>query len=1047
MRKNDNAISPVVSIALVLMIVVSSTATIVLWGVPYVQKLESESRKENTNMQFASIADSINELAGSTPGDRKTNPIDVYGGTLQVEGYKNRDRNIIWYSLDRDHNFTVTGLNPGNCFLAGTKVLMADGSYKNIEDVEIGDLVLSYEVETGKTLSCRVSKIFSHLSEEMTYDHYLLINNVLRVTPNHEFYSNGKWVEAGDLKVEDNLFTKTQNKNYVIQSIDKIYKKEPSYDLQVEQCHNYFVSIDDGVDVLVHNDNDPPTGYVWATPDLADYNWRWVDEEKAKDDIDSTKAYYDKGDVSGWTIDPLILCMSTELFPCKGFRILAKYNTGLIKMEINMHDNNDNLIESTVFSEWNDAKFEGKWTYYNYSSNINIKKVKIWFQVINNFGANSAEVYEFDFKVPIPECKIFDATEVTETSAKLNGQVTNDQGLDTCYYWFEYGTSESVLNHHTSSSGKYGLNDYFSEVIPNLVPAEVYYFRARLKHHGVENYWYTEANKPFITKPYPPSNIQLNPVTNNSISYSWTESQHGNDAIIKTKVLAKTVGWPTGPEDATADKWYNNLTGSSDTETNLTPGQRYNVSMWSWGQEGTLGRWSNRIDLTFYTKPDEITNLNALDKESKIELSWNKGSGANKTVIRRSTRGYPDNPTSGIEIYNDTGTTYFDTNVEPVENYYYSSWAYDSESGYFSEIYKTAYVQRVHQLAVTSPWVGDKWRAGTTHIITWAYGSSYKDNVTKIVLFGKNIGTRNWEPIIELKDKINISNKSFIWWIPTTMTTGEYKINISEINGDFYNISAVFYIEPLLDNIIDNVTIDLSSTPIGEGEQRKIILQGNTWKGKPIKDEYFYLQMIKGRTTRLDIYWLSNTDDISKGIFSLNGTICIFLYDLNLNPPPEGGEDVYFGNIWIFDSDSLMYESPSSSGMEKVIIEYGGIINSEQNLVIIKQKPTNIYEAPGFLSIHAVQTIASNLSSASGRRCSVFSNLKINSDIEQGDEKVYNLKIQFYGDNTDIWLNYFVENFMFDNTGDYNTLYYVPSNPDDGVRLSFAHSFIELKIS
>jgi len=1054
MIKNNYALSPVISIVVVLMIVASSMATIILWGVPYVQNMESESRKESINMQFGSIADSINELASSTPGDRKINPMDVSSGSLEVNGYQNKDRNIIWYSLDSDYNFTVTGLNLGNCFLAGTKVLMADGSYKNIEDVKIGDMVLSYNVETGKILPCRVSKLFSYLSEEMTNSYYLIINDGLRVTPNHKFYSDDKWVQAGDLKVGDNLLTKTQNIDFIIKSIDKIYKKEPSYDLQVEQCHNYFVSIDDGIDVLVHNDNDP--SYIWVTPDTYETScWRWVDKDNAIDgDINTESTFGIAIWEKGWS-DYLELNMY-NVIPCSGFQINAKWNEGIDSMEITLW-NGSSLKKTTTYSSWNNWP---QWQQCDYGSNYNIDRVKIRFYNPDQwFRDNWFKVYEFNFKVPIPECQVLAATEITETTAKLNGQITNNQGLNSLYYKFEYDADGSEpFAYYTwpyyTTINLFNLtvpviDHYGAEPQNGLTPVEIYYFRAEVNHKGVPNDCYSNVLS-FITKPYPPSNIQLTTVTNNSISYSWTKSQCATGAVVKTKVLAKTVGWPTGPEDNSASKWYDNLTGSSDTETGLITGQRYNVSMWSWGEKNGVGKWSSCLNLTLYTKPNKITNLNVVDSESMITLSWTKGTGANKTVIRRSTRGYPSAPTSGIEVYNDTGTICADTDVEAIENYYYSIWAYDSESGYFSDLYENKYVERVHQLTITSPEANDKWRAGTNHIITWAYGSIYENSTIEIALFGKVSSSQNeWTYIEDITDRpIKISDKSFVWWIPTSINSGEYKINISEINDSFYIVSSTFYIKPLLDNIIDYVTIDLGN--ISVPQEYKIRIPANTTlHNNPTKQESFYFQMISGRTNNVhlvvDLYWLSYTDDILNNKFSLNGTICMFLYDLN--KPDDGRQDVYFGNIWLFDSDSLMYESPSSGGTEKTMIEYGGILNSEQNSTVIKQKPNNVYEASGTLSIHEIQTVASSLSSASGRKCSVLSNLQTNSDIEQGDQKVYNFKIQFYGDNANLWLNYFLENFMFDNTGDLNTLYYIPSNPNDGVRFSFAHSFIELKIN
>ena len=61
------------------------------------------------------------------------------------------------------------------CFLAGTKVLMADNSYKNIEDVAVGDKVLSYDKSTGSLKPGKVAETQVH--ENVTG--YLIINNVL----------------------------------------------------------------------------------------------------------------------------------------------------------------------------------------------------------------------------------------------------------------------------------------------------------------------------------------------------------------------------------------------------------------------------------------------------------------------------------------------------------------------------------------------------------------------------------------------------------------------------------------------------------------------------------------------------------------------------------------------------------------------------------------------------------------------------------------------------------------------------------------------------
>ena len=273
MKKNNNALSPVISAILALLIVASTTGSILLWGIPYIESTNNRAIREDVGRQFDLIQNAVSYLARSTPGSVRINTLTATNGYVYVDDES--DRVMIMYSYDEGYSFTVSGFD--TCFLAGTKVLMADGSYKNIEDIDIGDLVLSYAKKTMEIMSCRVANVFRHLPEEMT-DYYLVINNNLKVTPNHRFYSNGGWVCAGDLKIGDRLFCREQNMVYLTYSIEKVYKRETSFDLEVERCHNYFVSVVDGVDVLVHNSDEinvkyPGYGYHWKRGTTQTIEW------------------------------------------------------------------------------------------------------------------------------------------------------------------------------------------------------------------------------------------------------------------------------------------------------------------------------------------------------------------------------------------------------------------------------------------------------------------------------------------------------------------------------------------------------------------------------------------------------------------------------------------------------------------------------------------------------------------------------------------------------------------------------------------------------
>lgn len=149
-----------------------------------------------------------------------------------------------------------------SCFLNGTKIIMSDDTLKNIEDVKIGEYVKSYDEKTNKIVNGKVGHIFVHTKDIME-DFYLVINNKLRVTAEHPIYRNGEWIKAEDLKIGDKL--KTYNKeSFVISSIDRIYEKEVTYNIYVEDYNTYFAD-----EILAHNKPGP----VWKYCGTHNTNW------------------------------------------------------------------------------------------------------------------------------------------------------------------------------------------------------------------------------------------------------------------------------------------------------------------------------------------------------------------------------------------------------------------------------------------------------------------------------------------------------------------------------------------------------------------------------------------------------------------------------------------------------------------------------------------------------------------------------------------------------------------------------------------------------
>jgi len=58
------------------------------------------------------------------------------------------------------------GPTGGGCFLAGTKVLMADGEYKNIEDIFVGEKVTAFDLEKQEPVEASVENTFVRIENE-----------------------------------------------------------------------------------------------------------------------------------------------------------------------------------------------------------------------------------------------------------------------------------------------------------------------------------------------------------------------------------------------------------------------------------------------------------------------------------------------------------------------------------------------------------------------------------------------------------------------------------------------------------------------------------------------------------------------------------------------------------------------------------------------------------------------------------------------------------------------------------------------------------------
>src|SRR3989338_6818433 len=127
----------------------------------------------------------------------------------------------------------------------GTEITMGDESKKKIEEVKIGDGVLSYDENRKRNVISRVSGVFNHVMLG-----YYVLDNELKITATNPIFVNGKWGYPPELKVGDELLT-AEGKEKKIRSIKYVGGEVKVYNLQIEKTGNYFAE-----DVLVHNKDD-----------------------------------------------------------------------------------------------------------------------------------------------------------------------------------------------------------------------------------------------------------------------------------------------------------------------------------------------------------------------------------------------------------------------------------------------------------------------------------------------------------------------------------------------------------------------------------------------------------------------------------------------------------------------------------------------------------------------------------------------------------------------------------------------------------------------
>ncbi|MCR9144617.1 MAG: TIGR04388 family protein [bacterium] len=220
----------------------------------------SPEEADEIREKIANDPEAMNDekLALKVWGDRNELGFDESRDSFfsQVFGAVGDGINYIFGIQSDEHGFVDDQGNyhERTCFVAGTLVRVKDGAgenggnYKKIEDVRVGDVVLSWSERTDEQEWKQVSETFVRKADrvyKVEYDS----GQSLETTWSHPFYILGKgWVEARKLRAGD--ISKATAGEERIASVTIDARHEAVYNFSVADNHNYFVG-ESGV--LVHN--------------------------------------------------------------------------------------------------------------------------------------------------------------------------------------------------------------------------------------------------------------------------------------------------------------------------------------------------------------------------------------------------------------------------------------------------------------------------------------------------------------------------------------------------------------------------------------------------------------------------------------------------------------------------------------------------------------------------------------------------------------------------------------------------------------------------
>ncbi|WP_146201382.1 RHS repeat-associated core domain-containing protein [Leucothrix arctica] len=135
-----------------------------------------------------------------------------------------------------------------NSFVPNT-LIAVENTLTRIDEIEVGELVLSYDEKTEKYEYQPVLAVIKSRKNTLIISIELASGTKIEATPEHLIYADNKWRQARNI-TSDMLLQSLSGRESKVVNVERSFRVETVYDLTVRKNHNFLVSADK---VLVHN--------------------------------------------------------------------------------------------------------------------------------------------------------------------------------------------------------------------------------------------------------------------------------------------------------------------------------------------------------------------------------------------------------------------------------------------------------------------------------------------------------------------------------------------------------------------------------------------------------------------------------------------------------------------------------------------------------------------------------------------------------------------------------------------------------------------------